>query len=188
MRTYLLIIFVTIAWLTAPPARADEERAIRAEVTVAAAIKDVWSAWTTRDGLRGFFAPEAVVEPRVGGLFELHMNPLAPAGEKGADGMRFLALQEPHMLTFTWNAPPHLALVRAQRTVVIIRLQPESETMTKVSLVHIGWGKGGEWDKAHGYFTKAWPNVLNNLRDRYVKGPYDWGPWLKQLEAMQKAK
>ena len=70
-------------------------------------------AWTSRDGIRTFFAPDAEIDPRVGGAFHIHMDPLAGPGMKGADDMRFMALQRPTMLSFDWNAPPSLPEVRA---------------------------------------------------------------------------
>ena len=51
------------------------ERAIEKEVVVNATLDQAWEAWTTREGIRSFFAPDAVVEPRVGGAFHIHMDP-----------------------------------------------------------------------------------------------------------------
>jgi hypothetical protein len=59
---------------------------------------------------------------------------------------------------------------------------PQGERATEVRLHHVGWGEGGEWDKAHAYFDRAWGHVLANLKRRFEQGPQDWGPWLKQLE------
>jgi uncharacterized protein YndB with AHSA1/START domain len=159
------------------------ERAIEKSVLVNAALDDVWQAWTTREGIVSFFAPDAKVEPRVGGAFEIYIDPGAPAGLKGADDMRFLALQPKQMISFDWNAPPHLAEARRQRTFVIVRFAPVGDKSTQVSLHHTGWGSGGEWDKAYDYFDKAWGGVLGNLQKRFDQGPQAWSAWLKQLEA-----
>ena len=162
---------------------AAAERAIDKQVDVAAGIDEVWKAWTTREGLVGFFAPEAVVEARVGGPFELHFDPGAPAGQRGADGMRIMALQPPRMLRFDWNAPPSLPQAREQRTFVVGRLTPVDAQTTRVSLHHTGWGDGGEWDRAYAYFDRAWGNVLGGLQKRFKDGPVNWQPWLAQLAA-----
>lgn len=164
------------------PAQAAE-RAIDKEVVVNATQDQVWQARTTREGIVGFFAPDAQVEPRVGGAFHIHMDPGAAPGAKGADDMRFLALQPKSMLSFDWNAPPHLSEARAQRTFVVVRLFALTDKTTRVTLHHTGWGDGGQWDQAYAYFDKAWAGVLGNLQKRFDSGPYDWGPWLKQLEA-----
>jgi uncharacterized protein YndB with AHSA1/START domain len=157
------------------------ERAIDRQVVIAASVDQAWEAWTTREGIVSFFAPDAVIEPRVGGAFHIHIDPTAPPGMKGADDMRFLALQPKRMISFDWNAPPNLPQARAQRTFVIVRFEPVSERETRVSLHHTGWGDGGEWDQAFAYFDRAWGNVLANLKKRFDSGPIDWTEWLAQL-------
>ena len=159
------------------------ERAIDKEVVVSATLDQAWEAWTTREGIRSFFAPDAVVEPRVGGAFHIHMDPGGAPGMKGADDMRYMALQPKKMLSFDWNAPPHLTEARAQRTFVVVRFAAVDDKTTRVTLHHTGWGEGGQWDQAFAYFDRAWGNVLDNLKKRYDSGPYDWTEWLKQLEA-----
>jgi uncharacterized protein YndB with AHSA1/START domain len=164
-----------------PIAGGATERAIDKEVVIAANVDQAWDAWTTRAGIVSFFAPDAVIEPRVGGAFHIHIDPTAPPGMKGADDMRFLALQPKKMISFDWNAPPSLPQARLQRTFVIVRFEPVNERETRVSLHHTGWGDGGEWDKAFAYFDRAWGNVLANLKKRFDSGPQDWTEWLNQL-------
>ena len=157
------------------------ERAIEKSVVVEATLDQVWDSWTTREGIIGFFAPDAKIEPRVGGAFQIYIDPLAEPGMKGADEMRFMALQPKKMISFDWNAPPSLPEARAQRTFVVVRFEPLGEKQTRVTLHHTGWGEGGEWDKAYAYFDRAWGNVLINLQKRWTTGPYDWTEWMNQL-------
>jgi uncharacterized protein YndB with AHSA1/START domain len=159
------------------------ERAIDREVVVNANVDAVWQAWTTSEGIRSFFAPDAHVELRVDGPFEVFINPYAAPGMKGADGMRIIGFQPKKMLSFTWNAPPSLPEARANRSIVILRLEPVGDKQTIVTLHHVGWGDGGEWDKAFEYFSKAWPNVLANLQKRFTNGPIDWTEWLEKMKA-----
>jgi uncharacterized protein YndB with AHSA1/START domain len=56
------------------------DRTIQKEVVVNAPIEAVWKAWTTSEGVATFFAPEAVVEPKPGGAFFVHINPYARPG------------------------------------------------------------------------------------------------------------
>ena len=175
----------------ASPADADRatrvaqpiERALNKAVSVAAPIDAVWSAWTTREGITAFMAPEADIDARVGGAFHIHFDPLAEPGHKGADDMRFLALQAPRMLSFDWNAPPSLPQARQQRTFVVVRLASVDANTTRVSLHHTGWGDGGEWDAAFAYFDRAWDMVLGNLVKRFASGPIDWTEWMARLRA-----
>jgi uncharacterized protein YndB with AHSA1/START domain len=182
-----------VAWCLAAftlgvaPTSGAAERAIDQQAVVSATLDQAWDAWTTREGLISFFAPDAKVEPRVGGAFQIYFDPLAAPGSKGADDMRFLALQPKKMLSFDWNAPPSLPEARAQRTFVIVRFEPVSPTQTRVSIHHTGWGDGSEWDKAYAYFDKAWAGVLANLQKRFDHGAQDWSEWLARLKAMHEA-
>ena len=114
---------------------AAEERAVSKQVTVKAPVEAVWNAWTTTEGVKSFFAPDARIE------------------------------------------------ARAQRTVVIVRLKPVGEGETQVSMAHLGWGDGGQWDQAYAYSDKAWEQVLGNLQKRFVSGPIDWTDWLARMKA-----
>ena len=168
----------------AVPAHAAE-RAIDKEVMVPATLDAAWAAWTTREGVISFFAPDAVVDATVGGPFQIYINPYGEPGMKGADEMRFLAVQPKQMISFDWNAPPHLPEARAQRSFVIVRFFVIDDKNTRVTIHHTGWGNGGEWDKAFLYFDRAWGNVLANLKKRFETGPMDWTEWLAQLKKMR---
>ena len=160
------------------------ERAIDKEVVIAATPDQAWDAWTTRAGITSFFAPDAEIDPKVGGAFRIYIDPLAEPGMKGADDMRFMALQPKKMLSFDWNAPPSLPETRQQRTFVVLRFEPVAEGKTRVALHHTGWGEGGEWDKTYAYFDRSWGNVLANLKKRFESGPVDWTEWMDQLRKM----
>ena len=164
----MLIVLFTLLGVVASSCAAAQERTISKEVVVKAPAAEVWKAWTTKEGLQSFFAPEAVVEPRPGGPFEIHFNPYAPAGSKGAEGTRILAVQENRMISFTWDAPPYFPQIRGQNTYVTVRMKPVDDTQTRVTLVHGGWGDGGQWDQVYTYFDKAWGTVLGNLQRRFA--------------------
>ena len=163
------------------------ERSIDKEVLINADLDQAWQSWTTREGIVGFFAPDAQIEPRVGGAFHIYIDPGAEPGSRGADDMRFMALQPKKMLSFDWNAPPSQPEIRGQRTFVVVRFAPADPTHTRVSLHHTGWGDGPEWDKTYAYFDHAWGIVLDNLKTRYETGPKDWTAWLAQLDQYRKA-
>ncbi|MDT9002356.1 SRPBCC domain-containing protein [Paucibacter sp. APW11] len=154
---------------------------------IKATLDQAWQSWTTREGITSFFAPDARIEARVGGAFQIYIDPGAEPGMRGADDMRFMALQPKKMLSFDWNAPPSLPEARAQRSFVVVRFEPVDAEHTRVRLHHTGWGDGGEWDKAYTYFDRAWGFVLGNLKTRFDSGPRDWSEWLAQLERARAA-
>ena len=142
----------------------DTERLLHKSVTVNAPVEDIWWAWTTDAGIRTWLLDDSRIELRVGGAYEWLFDADAPPGLRGSEGCQVLAFQAPSMLTFTWNAPPHLAEARAQHTVVLLRLRPDDrDAGTRVELTHLGWGDGGQWDEAFDYFDAAWDRVLEQL-------------------------
>ena len=185
-QTWFRLMFVALSVGYALPALAAE-RAIDKQIVIAATLDQAWDAWTTRAGITSFFAPDAEIQPKVGGAFHIYIDPLAEPGMKGADDMRFMALQPKKMLSFDWNAPPSLPDARQQRTFVVVRFAPVDAKQTKVTLHHTGWGDGDEWDKTYAYFDRAWGNVLANLKKRHESGPIDWTDWMASLKKMHAA-
>jgi uncharacterized protein YndB with AHSA1/START domain len=149
---------------------ASAERAITGEVVVDAPIDDVWAAWTTEEGIKSFFAPDCSIDLRVDGRYEMYFLQDEEPGRRGGEGVRFLAIQPGKMLSFTWNAPPHLPEVRAQWTHVTLRFFEIDGGRTRVTLHHDGWGDGGQWDEAFAYFERAWLElVLPRLVERFAR-------------------
>src|SRR5439155_19424587 len=112
-------------------------RAIRKTVTVKAPVEDVWEAWTTAEGARTSFGPDARIELRPGGAYEIYFNPDEPEGDRGSEDCKVLAYRKPQFLVFSWNAPPESPSLRKGRakTRVDVRLEPSGHR-THVSLTH----------------------------------------------------
>ena len=142
-----------------------EPRMISGTIDIKVPAEQVYSAWTTEAGLKSFFAEHCKVNAQVGGAIELYFNMDAPEGERGSEGCVFLALQPNKLISFTWNAPPHLPEVRQQRTWVSIYLDEVTANKTKVRFYNGGYGNRGEWNAAYDYFQNAWiKQVLPNLK------------------------
>src|SRR5262245_24178780 len=74
------------------------DRTIGLEIVINAPVERVWQAWTTRDGIRSFFAPDCDIDFRVLGKFDIWFKPSAPSGLRGAEGNLILAIQQEKML------------------------------------------------------------------------------------------
>jgi uncharacterized protein YndB with AHSA1/START domain len=145
--------------LLAAPAHAD--RALRAELELAAPVADAWNAW---------FDPEG------------------KPGERGAEGMRIVGVEPMKRFAFLWNAPPSIPTIRAQRTLVVLDFAALDSVRTRLRFTEFGWGEGADWDRAYAYFDRAWGAVvLPRLRYRFEHGPVDWKapPELPPLPSMQ---
>ena len=97
------------------------ERVVHRSVTVTAPVEDVWWAWTTDAGIRSWLVDDSRIELRVGGPYEWYFLTEAEPGSQGSEDCHVIGFQAPTMLTITWNAPPHLAEARAQRSVVLLQ-------------------------------------------------------------------
>lgn len=172
-----LALLAALAATAAAPAAAPAAglRVLREEVIVPAPVSDVWTAWSTTEGIRTFFAPDGLVEPRVDGRYEIWFLPDAPKGQRGDEGTHVLQHEPEHRLAFTWTAPPSIPTVRAQKTIVTLDFEARDSGHTLVRLTHLGWGEGPEWDRAFDYFDRAWGRVvLPRLLHRFRVGPVDW--------------
>jgi uncharacterized protein YndB with AHSA1/START domain len=142
-----------------------------------------WRLWASSDGVASWLvgfdeesgAPNATVEPHLGGKFELQFAPQVPVGYRGSEGCRVLAYVPGRMLAFSWNAPPYFDQIRNQYTQVVVffdeRESASGGVETEVTLVHHGWPESAFIDeesidpKGHaavfGYFSQAWDGVMN---------------------------
>lgn len=134
----------------------------------------VWQALTTPEGVHSFFSEQALVEPKIGGAYEMYFAPENPVGFKGTEGVRILAMEEPSRFFISWNAPRSYPQYRDQKTVVEFELEPVGESRTLVRLTHSGWGRGPGWGQVRDYFGNAWKVILGRLQYRFDKGPVNW--------------
>lgn len=145
------------------------------EIVLNAGIEQVWSTWTTEEGIRSFFAPACKIEPRVGGTYEIYFNPDEQKGSRGAEGTNILSFEPMKFLSFTWNNPPSIPEIRWQYTVVSLYFEALNDQQTWLKLIHLGWGLGENWQKARDYFDHAWKQVvIPRLVKRLESGPIDW--------------
>ncbi|HXE74927.1 MAG TPA: SRPBCC domain-containing protein [Candidatus Xenobia bacterium] len=157
-------------------APAGWQRSLRKQVTVAAPLAEVWNAWTTTEGVTGFFAPAAKVEARIGGPYEIYFGLSQPEGQRGSEGCKVHSVVPMKLLAFEWNAPPSIPTIRDSgvHTLVVIELEEAGPKQTRVTMTHTGWGVGEDWDKTYAYFDRAWEAVLSNLQYRFEVGRVEW--------------
>ena len=155
-----------------------KDKVIHKEIVVDATIDEVWNSFTTVDGVKTFFAPEAKVELKIGGSYEMYFDLEAPEGQKGGEGLHILSYLPKEMLSFEWNAPTSFGELREIKTWVVLRFEKIYENKTKVILDHMGWRDGENWQGVYDYFVRAWDVVLGRLKVRFDTGPIDWNnPW-----------
>ncbi len=140
-------------------------KTIRIEVSISVPIDIVWEAWTKTERITPWFAPEAHVEARIGGPFELFFDP-SNHERQCTKGCVFTLLKPKKHLGFTWKGPDQFQRLMnspTSLTSVLVAFHDEKEA-TRIVVEHGGWGEGKEWRKAREWHKTAWTQVLRNLR------------------------
>jgi uncharacterized protein YndB with AHSA1/START domain len=150
------------------------EKQLIKTVNVAADPDKVWRAWTTVKGIKTFFGPDARVDLRPGGLYEIYFDTEQPEGLKGSEGCRVLSFVPSRMFSFTWGAPPNFPLARKEIAQWVVLFFEPSGDGTLVTLIELGWRDGEESDAVYQYFDRAWATVLSLLVKSFSAGPVDW--------------
>jgi uncharacterized protein YndB with AHSA1/START domain len=144
-------------------------------VLVEATPEQVWRAWTSVEGAKTFFAPDARIDLRINGAYEILFDTDAAEGKKGSEGCKILSYVPERMLSFSWGAPPQFAKSRAENAQwVVILMDPVGESRTLVTLLEFGWKDTEEGEQVFRYFDRAWGGVLGSLASSFTKGPVDW--------------
>ena len=88
---------LSAAWADVPPrpieGKSRTDRSVLLETVVAASASDVFRLFASEDGVKKFLAPDARIEPRLGGAYAVRFGPQAERARDGA-GARF-AHREP---------------------------------------------------------------------------------------------
>jgi len=142
-------------------------RELRHERVIPRPRAEVWTLWATAEGVTRWLVDQAKIELRPGGLYEVYFLLAAPEGSRGSETCRVLSFLPERMLSFTWNAPPHLARTRHLHTWVVVELA-DAPGGTRVTLTHSGWPRSGlasepQWEETFSYFDRAWPKALDAL-------------------------
>jgi uncharacterized protein YndB with AHSA1/START domain len=148
----------------APPANSPQTLII--ELSIPAPLHDVWEAFTTREGLRTWLAPDVSVELKPGGDWLVKF----PGSTGGGTIVSFVSDKE---IVINALAPDRFPHVRAARTRAVFTFTDEGNN-TLVRLSQTGWQRDAEWDAAYEYLAAGNAQMLALLHHRFVAGPTNW--------------
>ncbi len=143
------------------------ERTLTKRARVPLPVAEVWRLWTTSDGIAEWLVEHNDVELRLGGPYEFYFNHEGAPGTRGGEGNRVLSFLPEKMLSFSWNAPPHLDYTRPRQTHCVVEFDSRGPS-TDVTLHHLGWPTAAaddhpQWDETFAYFDSAWDSVMAAL-------------------------
>lgn len=148
-------------------------RSIELISIVESSLSDVWTAWTTEDGLNGFFAEKNRVELAIGGAYELGVHSWSPELIRSRP-TGVLAYVPERMLAFEWNQFPQGLSLDGGSTWVVVEFKEMDDELCEVSLTHLGWNEGADWETCYQYFLSFWPKVLQRFERYMCVGEIDW--------------
>ena len=135
------------------------------QLKLQAPVEAVWHAWTDSETITKWFSPEAYIEPRLGGAYELYFDP-DDHDHMSTKGCKITKIQPTTHLSFQWRGPDqylHVMNDPEPATHVHIEFQEEG-VETTITVIHEGWGTGQAWDEAREWHKKAWEGVLKDLQ------------------------
>ena len=160
------------------------DRTINLDMIVDAPPAEVYRLWTSADGVKKFFAPEARIDAKIGGRYQIIFFPSKdPEGEShGTKGARILDLVPNQKLVFEWitfagddalgkNAPPYAPPAERNLTPlptwVELSFEPVAgkPNQTHLKFAHYGFREGEKWEQSYQWFRRAWKGVLDQLSE-----------------------
>jgi hypothetical protein len=87
-------------------ANAQNVDPIVVEGIVEAPLDSVWAAWSTGDGLRGWLAPHAEIDLRVGGVVRANYDPAGVLGDRNTIENEVLSFEPGRMLSIRVSRGP----------------------------------------------------------------------------------
>ncbi|MEW5988161.1 MAG: SRPBCC domain-containing protein [Chloroflexota bacterium] len=151
-------------------------RVLRHEVIVPAARPQVWTAFSTSEGLRSFAAPVVELELRLGGRWEASYNPQAKIGDPGNIINEVICYLPLEMLSIriarTPPGFPHPEV--ACNLWTVIQFQDEGPGQTRVITSMLGWQDTPADGEVHRLFQRGNAQVSQWLYNLFTVGPRQW--------------
>lgn len=138
-----------------------------------APIEKVWDAWTNSQSIKQWLSPEGMSNPevtndfRVGGEYRIvmegHNMPDPSHNGKMAVGGKYLEIEKPTKLVFTWLWENSIA--ETHTTKISILLTKLNDKQTEITLMHTGFVD----EIMHQQHTMGWNSTFRKL-DHFLKG------------------
>jgi uncharacterized protein YndB with AHSA1/START domain len=141
----------------------EQPRQHISEIEIDATPDQVFRALTEAEQIVRWFAPEAKVDPRVGGEFMISWGPGTEVRSTitiWEPGSRFATVRE---RSRAYGAPPEEGET-VQRIVIDYQIEPLAGGKTLLRLVHSGFGRGAGWDNEFESTRTGWPIFLRILK------------------------
>ncbi|MEJ2514964.1 MAG: SRPBCC domain-containing protein [Gammaproteobacteria bacterium] len=146
--------------LTAPV----EDRVLHLAAELPVPPGDAFEWFCLEERLQEWLVPQARVEPRTGGAYELFWAPEDPENDSTI-GCRITVFQPGEVLGFQWRSPRQFKPFAngADPLTHVLASFAAQHGGARIHLVHTGWRSGPEWEAAAAWQELAWRKALRAL-------------------------
>ena len=177
MRIKLLMLLLAIVCGTVPPpavGQGGDNRLVH-EGVVAAPLKDVWTAFTTKEGQESWMTAHSEIELKVGGLMRTNYDPKGAIGDPKTIENTITSYDPEHMLSImVTKAPEGFPFPNAVKGMwTVIYLEAAGPRTTRVRIVGLGFGGDEESKKMRAFFDHGNAYTLKKLQERFAQKKSD---------------
>lgn len=164
------IATVALIALVSGSASAQNVGPIVAEGIVEAPLDSVWTAWTTSDGLRGWLAPQAEIDLRVGGLMRTNYDPAGVLGDHRTIVNEVLSYEPRRMLSIrVARAPDGFPFANAiQQMWTVVYFDEAGPDRTGLRVVGLGFRPDEESQRMRAFFESGNTATVEALQRHYA--------------------
>jgi len=140
---------------------------------VDAPIDQVWDAFTTSEGLRGWMAPHADIDLALSGKMRTNFDAQAALGGPGTIENTVLAFEPKRMIAFkVSHVPEGFPFVNAIKSMwTVVYFDSIDAGHTRVRQVSLGFGGDDESQRMRAFFDQADAQLLQALQRRFSRTP-----------------
>ena len=140
------------------------------EGVVNAPAAQVWSAFTTAEGLESWMAAHAKIDLKVGGVMKTQYDPKGTVDDPKAIENTILSYEPMRMLSFkVTKAPDGFPFPNAIKNMwTVVYFTPEGDSATRVREVSMGFGSDDESKKMREFFNRGNAFTLQRLQKRFA--------------------
>lgn len=177
MSTKLLVLLLGITFNLVPAlayGQREDNRLVH-EGIVAAPVKDVWLAFTTKKGQESWMVAHSEVDLKVGGLMRTNYDPKGRIGDSKTIENMIISYDPERMLSMRVTKPPEgfpfpNAVMNMWTVIYFEAVGPQS---TRVRFVGLGFGADEESVKMRAFFDRGNAYTLKQLQERFAQKKSD---------------
>lgn len=165
-----LIIAVTLTCVLLGGASAQDIAPIVHEGVVDAPLNQVWTAFSTTEGLRSWLAPHAEIDLRVGGIMRTNYNASGKLGDPATIENTILSFEPHRMISIRVSrAPENFPFPNAVYHMwTVVYFDAISPNQTGIREVSLGFTTDPESQRMRAFFQKGNATTLSQLQRHFA--------------------